>query len=92
VLIDTSLPEFTISIMVVLRQHMDVEVGNIVGVFSLISPIAFKGQLSNFDQWALLSITVILTTFYCLAILSVNEISFLAVVLSVLCWVWLLLT
>jgi Ca2+/Na+ antiporter len=92
VLIDTSLPEFTISIMVVLRQHMDVEVGNIVGVFSLISPIAFKGRLSNFDQWALLSITVILTTFYCLAILSVNEISFLAVVLSVLCWVWLLLT
>jgi cation:H+ antiporter len=74
VAIGTSLPEFTISIMAVLRKHMDVAVGNVVGsnifnilgilgVSSFISPIAFEGRFADFDQWALLFITVILTAF-----------------------------
>lgn len=74
VAIGTSLPEFTISIMAVLRKHMDVAVGNVVGsnifnilgilgVSSLISPIPFDGRFVIFDQWALLLITVVLALF-----------------------------
>ena len=74
VAIGTSLPEFTISIMAVLRNHMDVAVGNVVGsnifnilgilgVSSIISPIPFDGRFADFDQWVLLLITVILTLF-----------------------------
>lgn len=74
VAIGTSLPEFTISIMAVLRKHMDVAVGNVVGsnifnilgilgVSSLISPIPLDGRFEVFDQWALLFITLVLTFF-----------------------------
>ncbi|WP_404851853.1 MULTISPECIES: hypothetical protein [unclassified Colwellia] len=34
-----------------------------MGVSSLISPIAFEGRFTDFDQWALLFITVVLTAF-----------------------------
>ncbi|MBA6353496.1 MULTISPECIES: calcium/sodium antiporter [unclassified Colwellia] len=74
VAIGTSLPEFTISVMAVLRKHMDVAVANVVGsnifnilgilgVSSLISPISFQGRFAEFDQWALLFITLVLTVF-----------------------------
>lgn len=74
VAIGTSLPEFTISLMAVLRKHMDVAVGNVVGsnifnvlgilgVSSLISPISFTGRFVSFDQWILLFISLVLTLF-----------------------------
>lgn len=74
VAIGTSLPEFTISLMAVLRKHMDVAVGNVVGsnifnilgilgVSSLISPIPFDGRFAAFDQWALLAVTLMLALF-----------------------------
>ena len=74
VAIGTSLPEFTISLMAVLRKHMDVAVGNVVGsnifnilgilgVSSLISPITFTGRFANFDQWTLLFISLVLTLY-----------------------------
>lgn len=74
VAIGTSLPEFTISVMAVLRKHMDVAVGNVVGsnifnilgilgISSLISPIPFEGRFSDFDQWALLLISLLLVLF-----------------------------
>ena len=76
VAVGTSLPEFTISVMAVLRKHMDVAVGNVVGsnifnilgimgVTALISPIPFEGRFTDFDQWALLLITLVLV-FYIL--------------------------
>ncbi|MBU2891805.1 calcium/sodium antiporter [Colwellia sp. D2M02] len=74
VAVGTSLPEFMISLVAVLRKHMDVAVGNVVGsnifnilgilgVSSLISPISFDGRFASFDQWALLLITLVLTLF-----------------------------
>lgn len=72
--VGTSLPEFTISIIAVLRKRMDVAVGNVVGsnifnilgilgISSLISPISFTGRFATFDQWALLIISLVLTLF-----------------------------
>jgi len=74
VAIGTSLPEFTISVMAVLRKQMDVAVGNVIGsnifnilgilgISSLISPIPFVGRFTMFDQWALLIMTLGLTMF-----------------------------
>lgn len=74
VAIGTSLPEFTISVMAVLRKQMDVAVGNVIGsnifnilgilgISSLISPIPFAGRFTMFDQWALLIISLVLTLF-----------------------------
>ena len=74
VAIGTSLPEFTISVMAVLRKNIDVAIGNIIGsnifnilgilgVSALISPIPFSGRFAVYDQWALLIITLVLTLF-----------------------------
>jgi len=74
VAIGTSLPEFTISLMAVMKKQMDVAVGNVIGsnifnilgilgISSLITPISFNGRFSAFDQWALLAITLILTLY-----------------------------
>ena len=74
VAIGTSLPEFTISVMAVLRKHMDVAIGNVIGsnifnilgilgISALISPMPFTGRFALFDQWALLIISLILTLF-----------------------------
>ncbi len=74
VAIGTSLPEFTISVMAVLKNKMDVAVGNvvgsnifnilgIVGISSLITPLPFNGRFVIFDQWILLFITLVLTLF-----------------------------
>ena len=78
VAVGTSLPEFNISLMAVLRKHMDVAVGNVVGsnifnvlgvlgVSSLVSPIPFVGRFTSFDQWALLIISLMLALFLLLS-------------------------
>lgn len=74
VAIGTSLPEITISVMATLRQQNDVAIGNvlgsnifnilgILGISSLISPIAVSQRIFVFDQWVLLVSALIAAIF-----------------------------
>lgn len=74
VAVGTSLPELTISVIAALRKHADVAIGNILGsnifnllgilgVSSILQPIAVKGRVATFDQWVMLGVTLLLFLF-----------------------------
>jgi cation:H+ antiporter len=66
VAVGTSLPELTVSLLAVLRRHVDVAVGNILGsnlfnllgilgVSSLLQTLPLPRRMAVFDQWMLLA-------------------------------------
>ena len=66
VAVGTSLPELTVSLLAVLRRHVDVAVGNILGsnlfnllgilgVSSLLQALPLPRRMAVFDQWMLLA-------------------------------------
>ncbi|TAD76272.1 MAG: sodium:calcium antiporter [Sphingomonadales bacterium] len=71
VAVGTSLPELIACIVAVLRKHEDVALGNIVGsniynilgilgLTSIISPIAVPAEIAGFDIWVMLGVTLLL--------------------------------
>lgn len=71
VAVGTSLPELIACIVAVLRKHEDVALGNIVGsniynilgilgLTSIISPIAVPAEIAQFDIWVMLGVTALL--------------------------------
>lgn len=71
VAVGTSLPELIACAVAVLRRHEDVALGNIVGsniynicgilgVTSLIKPIAVPAEIAAFDIWVMLGVTALL--------------------------------
>lgn len=74
VAVGTSLPEFAVSILAVLRGHTDVAVGNILGsnifnllgilgVSALLQPLPVATRVLEFDQWVMLGSAVLLLIF-----------------------------
>ncbi len=74
VAVGTSLPELTISVVAALRRQMDVAVGNILGsnlfnllgilgVSALLQPLPIHARILAFDQWVLLSSSLLLLFF-----------------------------
>ncbi len=71
VAIGTSLPELIACVIAVLRKHEDVALGNVVGsniynicgilgITSLIQPMAVPAEIAAFDIWAMLGVTALL--------------------------------
>lgn len=74
VAIGTSLPELATSVIAAFRGQSDVAVGNIIGsnifnilgilgVASIISPIAVSPQIASFDNWVMLGVSLLLCPF-----------------------------
>lgn len=74
VAVGTSLPEFAVSILAVMRRHTDVAVGNILGsnifnllgilgVSALLQPLPVAARVLVFDQWMMLGSSVLLLVF-----------------------------
>jgi cation:H+ antiporter len=74
VAVGTSLPELSISVLAALRRNADVAVGNvlgsnifnllgILGVSSLLQPLAINARILQFDQWVMLASSFILLLF-----------------------------
>ncbi|QIZ84580.1 calcium/sodium antiporter [Bermanella marisrubri] len=74
VAVGTSLPELSISVMAALRKHADVAIGNvlgsnifnllgILGVSALLHPLSLASRISQFDQWVMLAVSVLLLLF-----------------------------
>lgn len=71
VAVGTSLPELIACIVAVIRKHEDVALGNVVGsniynvlgilgITSLIKPIAVPAEIARFDIWVMLGVTALL--------------------------------
>ena len=71
VAIGTSLPELAVSVIAACRGRSDVAVGNIVGsnisnvlfilgTTSVVSPIDFDMQITHFDSWFMLAVSILL--------------------------------
>jgi len=71
VAIGTSLPELAVSVIAAFKGRSDVAVGNIIGsnisnvllilgVTSIVSPIDFAAQITRFDSWFMMAITILL--------------------------------
>ncbi|GAB5382240.1 MAG: calcium/sodium antiporter [Aliiglaciecola sp.] len=65
VAVGTSFPELSISIIAVIRKHVDVAIGNvlgsnifnilgILGIASVLDPLAPTSRIINYDMWAML--------------------------------------
>ncbi|MDP8242912.1 MAG: calcium/sodium antiporter [Candidatus Hinthialibacter antarcticus] len=74
VAVGTSLPELATSVLAAFRGQSDVAVGNIIGsnifnilgilgVASIIAPIAVSSQIATFDNWVMLSVALLLCSF-----------------------------
>jgi cation:H+ antiporter len=71
VAVGTSLPELIACVIAVLRKHADVALGNVVGsniynilgilgITSVIQPIAVPAEIARFDIWVMLGVTALL--------------------------------
>jgi cation:H+ antiporter len=76
VAVGTSLPELATTLTAALRRQADVAIGNVIGsnlfnlvgimgVASLITPIAIDPRFLNFDLWAMLAASALLAPFVC---------------------------
>ncbi len=72
VAVGTSLPELATSVVAAVRGHSDVAVGNavgsnlfnilgILGLTSLVRPIAVAEQIARFDVWVMVAVAVLVT-------------------------------
>jgi cation:H+ antiporter len=73
VAVGTSLPELATAVVAALRRHSEVAVGNIMGagiynllaimgLVSVVAPVAIPPQILLFDLWCMLAVTAILLT------------------------------
>ena len=71
VAVGTSLPELIACVIAVLRKHEDVALGNVVGsniynilgilgITSMVKPIAIPPEVAQFDVWVMLGVTALL--------------------------------
>lgn len=71
VAVGTSLPELVACIVAVLRRHVDVAIGNVVGsniynicgilgITAIIHPIEVAAEIARFDIWIMLGVTALL--------------------------------
>lgn len=74
VAVGTSFPELTVSVIAAVRRQGDVAIGNILGsnifnvlgilgVATLVQPLAIVGRAASFDQWVMLGTSVVLFAF-----------------------------
>jgi cation:H+ antiporter len=74
VAVGTSLPELSISVLAVIRRHLDVAVGNILGsnifnllgilgISALLQPLPVHERILDFDQWVMLGTALVLLVF-----------------------------
>ncbi|MBL6931545.1 MAG: calcium/sodium antiporter [Rhodospirillales bacterium] len=73
--IGTSLPELAASVVAALRGHTDVALGNVVGsnlfnilavvgMVSVVTPLAVPQQVLDFDLWLMLGVTVLILPYF----------------------------
>lgn len=71
VAVGTSLPELVACVVAVLRRHMDVAIGNVIGsniynicgilgITAIIHPIEVAAEIARFDIWIMLGVTALL--------------------------------
>jgi cation:H+ antiporter len=74
VAVGTSLPEFATAVVAAIRRHSDVAVGNIMGagiynllaimgLVSVVAPVAVPPQILIFDLWTMIAVTALLLFF-----------------------------
>jgi cation:H+ antiporter len=84
VAIGTSLPELATTVMAAIRRQSDVALGNvigsnmfnlmgIIGVASLVGPIAVPPEFLTFDLWVMLGVSILLAPFVFSRTLNMNK-------------------